>query len=84
LSKQYVHGLAHPLGVTETLEQLIDDYVIHPPARLKDEAKGGEAKLQAAYAAEAANDDAVGATVGSHLVGAVTEHSVEAGDSELG
>jgi hypothetical protein len=42
-SEQYVHGIAHPLGITEALEQLIDDYFIHSPARLKDEAKGREA-----------------------------------------
>ena len=44
---------------------MIDDYVIHPPARLMDEAKGGEAMLQMSHAAEA---DAIGAKVGNHLV----------------
>ena len=86
MSEQYVHGLTHPLGVTEALEQLIDDYRCfrrsHAPASLKDEAKGGEAMLQAAHAAAAANEDAVGAKVGSHLDGAVTYHPVEEGDDE--
>ena len=70
--------------MTETFEQLIDGYVIHPPARLKDEAKGGKAMLQVAHAAEAADENAVGAKVRSHLVRAFTDHPVEVGDSELG
>ena len=81
--EQNVHGLTHPLCVTETFEQLIDDYVIHPPARLKDEAKGCEAMLQVAHAAETADEDAVGAKVGSHLGGAFTDHPVEERDDQL-
>jgi len=54
-----------------------DDCVIQTPARLKDEAKGGEAMLQAAHAAEAADEDGVRATAGSHLDGAFTDHPVE-------
>jgi hypothetical protein len=83
-SEQNAHGLAHPLCVIEALEQSIDDYyIIHPPARLKDEAKGGEAMLQTAHAAEAADEDAVGENIRSHLAAAVTDHPVEAGDDEL-
>ena len=81
--EQNVHGLTHSLSVTKSFEQLIDDYVIHPPARLQDEAKGGEAMLQAAHAAEATDEDAVGASVGGHLDGAFTYHPVEEGDDEL-
>jgi len=81
--KQYVCGLVHPLRIAETFEQLTDDYDIHPPARLKDEAKGGEAMLQAAHAAEAADEDAVGASVRSHLARAFTGHPGEEGDDTL-
>ena len=83
-SEQYVHGLAHPLHITEALEQLIDDYVIHPPSRLNDEAKDREAMLQATHATETTNEDAVCVQVWTHLVGACTGHPVEEGDSELG
>jgi hypothetical protein len=63
---------------------LSDDYVIHPPSRLKDEAKGSEAMLQADHAAEAADEDTVGAPVRSHLIiRAFTDHPVEEGDAEL-
>ena len=57
--------------------------VVHPPAYLKDEAKGGEDMIQVAHTAEATDEDAVGETVGSHLVGAVTYHPVEEGDDEV-
>jgi hypothetical protein len=30
--EQYVHGLTHPLCVTEIVEKLINDYVTHPKA----------------------------------------------------
>jgi hypothetical protein len=54
--------------------------VIHPPACLKDEAKGGEAMIQEAHTAEATDEDAIG---WSHLFGAVTYHPVEEGDDEV-
>jgi len=63
---------------------LIDDYVTDPPARLKDEAKGGETILQVSHATEASNEDAVCAQVRSHLVGAGTGHPLEERDGKLG
>jgi len=63
---------------------LIDDYLIHPPARLKDEAEGGKAMLYATQATETTSEDAVCAQVWTHLVGAGTGHPVEEGDGELG
>jgi hypothetical protein len=62
---------------------LIKDYVIHSPTCLKDEAKCGEAMLQAPHAAEAADEDVVGAHVRSHLIRAFMDHPVEEGDAEL-
>jgi hypothetical protein len=54
--EQNIHGLTHHISVTETFEQLIDDYAIHNPACLKDETKGRKAMLQAAHAAETADE----------------------------
>ena len=83
-SEQYVHGLAHPLGIAEALQQLIDDYFIHPPAYLKDEAEGSEAIFQVTQATETTSENVVCVQVWTHLVGACTGHPVEEGDSELG
>ncbi|WVZ54585.1 hypothetical protein U9M48_005359 [Paspalum notatum var. saurae] len=77
-SEQHIHGFTHPLAIIETFEQLTHDCYIHPPACLQDEAKGRENEVQAARAAEGADEDAVGRNVGSHFVGGGTGHPVEA------
>ncbi|RLN15879.1 hypothetical protein C2845_PM02G29870 [Panicum miliaceum] len=53
-------------------------------ARLEDEAKGGETKLQASHATEATDEDVVGEPIGSHLVREGTGHPVEEGDDGRG
>ena len=85
-SAQYLHGLTHPLSVTETFEKQADDCGIHPKTRLNDKTKGGETELLAAHATEAADDDVVGVQVESYSYliwgGTGTDHPVEEGDDE--
>jgi hypothetical protein len=67
--EQYVHGLTHPLCFTQTIEELINDYGIHPKSLIKNEAKGGETKIQAADATEAADGDGVGVQIRGYPAG---------------
>lgn len=68
----------------EGLEQVGEGDGLRPPARLEDTAKGGESEVQAAQAAAAADEEAVGVHGGCHLVGPGPGDAVEEGDGERG
>ncbi|KAB8113172.1 hypothetical protein EE612_052096 [Oryza sativa] len=83
-AEHYVHCVARPLVSTEALEQRSEGDGVHSKSLLNDIAQGRETEVQAARAAAGTDENAVGAQVGSYLVGAGLGHAVVAGHGGRG